>query len=245
MFGALKLCGTAAPAGQKWAKFWFRAPPWNGFFYPVEHKIRSLSHYLSLSVSSFFLLTSIRHFRVLNFQIKAFSAQAFTEAKPRHGASAVSLYEVLRVTADASPTEIKSAYWSLAKQYHPDVSQSKSDGRISFRFTTPMPRCPIWQPGISPRFITPRCLIRQPGISPRFTTPRYPDSHIVGFRTDRFRTESHRRVSQSFTFRPTHTKRRTEQPTCFILHVPNIHGTFVPSCPVPSRSVPSAYQTLP
>ncbi|TQD80018.1 hypothetical protein C1H46_034431 [Malus baccata] len=46
------------------------------------------------------------------------SDQAFTEAKPRHGASAASLYEVLRVTANASPTKIKSAYRSLAKQYH-------------------------------------------------------------------------------------------------------------------------------
>ncbi|CAN6696468.1 unnamed protein product [Malus baccata var. baccata] len=64
-----------------------------------------------------------------SFQIKASSAQAFTEAKPRHGASAASLYEVLRVTANASPTEIKSAYRSLAKQYHPDASRSESDGR--------------------------------------------------------------------------------------------------------------------
>ncbi|KAM1262104.1 hypothetical protein ACFX2I_027314 [Malus domestica] len=37
---------------------------------------------------------------------------------------------------------------------------------------------------------TPRCPIRQPGISPRFTTPRSPNSHVVGFQTDGFRTES-------------------------------------------------------
>lgn len=34
---------------------------------------------------------------------------------------AASLYEVLRVDQDASPTEIKSAYRSLAKLYHPDA----------------------------------------------------------------------------------------------------------------------------
>ncbi|KAM1099136.1 hypothetical protein TB2_005651 [Malus domestica] len=64
-----------------------------------------------------------------SFQIKASSAQAFTEAKPRTGASAASLYDVLRVTANASQSEIKSAYRSLAKEYHPDASRSESDGR--------------------------------------------------------------------------------------------------------------------
>ncbi|CAL0301746.1 unnamed protein product [Lupinus luteus] len=36
--------------------------------------------------------------------------------------SAASLYEVLRVEQDASPMEIKSAYRSLAKIYHPDTA---------------------------------------------------------------------------------------------------------------------------
>ncbi|XP_009339274.2 chaperone protein dnaJ 11, chloroplastic [Pyrus x bretschneideri] len=64
-----------------------------------------------------------------SFQIKASSAQAFTEAKPRLGATAASLYDVLRVTANASQSEIKSAYRGLAKEYHPDASGSESDGR--------------------------------------------------------------------------------------------------------------------
>ncbi|ESW18678.1 hypothetical protein PHAVU_006G060700 [Phaseolus vulgaris] len=34
---------------------------------------------------------------------------------------APSLYQVLRIERDASPTEIKSAYRSLAKVYHPDA----------------------------------------------------------------------------------------------------------------------------
>ncbi|KAM2554678.1 hypothetical protein TB2_018780 [Malus domestica] len=48
-------------------------------------------------------------------------------------ASTTSLYQVLRVTANASPMKIKSAYQSLAKQYHPDASRSESDDRISSR----------------------------------------------------------------------------------------------------------------
>ncbi|KAL6200583.1 hypothetical protein ACLB2K_030364 [Fragaria x ananassa] len=43
-----------------------------------------------------------------------------------------SLYEVLRVRTNASQTEIKSAYRSLAKLHHPDASSSseaESDGR--------------------------------------------------------------------------------------------------------------------
>ncbi len=40
-----------------------------------------------------------------------------------------SLYEVLRVKQTASPTEIKTAYRSLAKTYHPDASPVGSDGR--------------------------------------------------------------------------------------------------------------------
>ncbi|MED6208714.1 hypothetical protein PIB30_047879 [Stylosanthes scabra] len=37
-------------------------------------------------------------------------------------ATSASLYEVLRVEQNASPTEIKSAFRSLAKLYHPDVA---------------------------------------------------------------------------------------------------------------------------
>ncbi|KAF5781330.1 putative DnaJ domain, Chaperone J-domain superfamily [Helianthus annuus] len=41
---------------------------------------------------------------------------------------AVSLYEVLRVERTATPTEIKTAYRSLAKIYHPDASDFKQQG---------------------------------------------------------------------------------------------------------------------
>ncbi|XP_054799718.1 chaperone protein dnaJ 11, chloroplastic-like [Prosopis cineraria] len=56
-----------------------------------------------------------------------------TEADPAviDSRRSLSLYEVLRVNQNASPTEIKSAYRSLAKLYHPDsaVRRSESDGR--------------------------------------------------------------------------------------------------------------------
>ncbi|XP_015932034.1 chaperone protein dnaJ 11, chloroplastic [Arachis duranensis] len=47
-------------------------------------------------------------------------------------ATSASLYEVLRIEQDASLTEIKSAFRSLAKLYHPDVASVRrlpdSDG---------------------------------------------------------------------------------------------------------------------
>ncbi|XP_059662333.1 chaperone protein dnaJ 11, chloroplastic [Cornus florida] len=52
-------------------------------------------------------------------------AEAVTTVDVRKSAS---LYEVLRVRQNASPTEIKTAYRNLAKLYHPDASHSESDG---------------------------------------------------------------------------------------------------------------------
>ncbi|KAF3975329.1 hypothetical protein CMV_001399 [Castanea mollissima] len=55
--------------------------------------------------------------------VKAYAATA-TEARPYTSPATVhpaSLYEVLKVERTASLTEIKSAYRSLAKMYHPDA----------------------------------------------------------------------------------------------------------------------------
>ncbi|KVH99256.1 chaperone protein dnaJ 11, chloroplastic-like [Cynara cardunculus var. scolymus] len=49
-----------------------------------------------------------------------------TKMKPR------SLYDVLRVKRNATPSEIKSAYRSLAKRYHPDASDSKQNDDRDF-----------------------------------------------------------------------------------------------------------------
>ncbi|XP_057728970.1 chaperone protein dnaJ 11, chloroplastic [Arachis stenosperma] len=56
------------------------------------------------------------------------SNKRFRRRSPIHAvaspvpATSASLYEVLRVEQDASLTEIKSAFRSLAKLYHPDVA---------------------------------------------------------------------------------------------------------------------------
>ncbi|XP_075671291.1 chaperone protein dnaJ 11, chloroplastic [Castanea sativa] len=55
--------------------------------------------------------------------VKAYTVTA-TEARPYTSSATVhptSLYEVLKVERTASLTEIKSAYRSLAKMYHPDA----------------------------------------------------------------------------------------------------------------------------
>lgn len=49
-----------------------------------------------------------------------------TKMKPR------SLYDVLRVKRNATPSEIKSAYRSLAKRYHPDASDSNQNDDRDF-----------------------------------------------------------------------------------------------------------------
>ncbi|XP_027336469.1 chaperone protein dnaJ 11, chloroplastic [Abrus precatorius] len=53
--------------------------------------------------------------------IRAVAAEAIETRR-----SAASLYEVLRIEQDASLTEIKSAYRSLAKLYHPDAAVRRS-----------------------------------------------------------------------------------------------------------------------
>lgn len=53
--------------------------------------------------------------------VRAVAEEAVETRRP-----AASLYDVLRVERDASPTEIKSAYRSLAKLYHPDAAVQRS-----------------------------------------------------------------------------------------------------------------------
>ncbi|KAI3510176.1 hypothetical protein L1887_25707 [Cichorium endivia] len=55
------------------------------------------------------------------------SMHAVLDAKPVSIRRPESLYEVLRVERNASPTEIKTAYRSLAKLYHPDASDLNGD----------------------------------------------------------------------------------------------------------------------
>ncbi|GAV74786.1 DnaJ domain-containing protein [Cephalotus follicularis] len=61
--------------------------------------------------------------------VRTFSESTATFDREKSGAC-TSLYEVLRIRRNATPTEIKTAYRSLAKMYHPDLSgPGGSDGR--------------------------------------------------------------------------------------------------------------------
>ncbi|KAM1788653.1 hypothetical protein ACFX11_038910 [Malus domestica] len=171
MFGALKLCGTAVPRDRNGLNFGSALPPWNRSRPPPPRR--------SPRPSSGLHGESIRgppsHGQRVANEDQVGVPELGQAIPPRRIAVGVRRSDFIQI---------------LAKQYHLDASQSESDDRISSRFTTPTPRCPIRQPEISPRFTTPRCPIRQPGISPRFTRPRCPNSHVVGFQTDGFRTES-------------------------------------------------------
>nr|GMC53380.1 chaperone protein DnaJ 11, chloroplastic-like [Ipomoea batatas] len=90
---------------------------------------------LSASVSS----GAVRSSRKLQFAAAKVRRPAISSAMAE-AAPAVemrgpgSLYEVLRVKQNASPREIKTAYRTLAKIYHPDAAarfeESSSDGHL-------------------------------------------------------------------------------------------------------------------
>ena len=42
-------------------------------------------------------------------------------------------YEILGVSKTASDDELKKAYRSLSKKYHPDLQQGKSDSEVNVR----------------------------------------------------------------------------------------------------------------
>ncbi|CAM8944663.1 unnamed protein product [Rhodiola kirilowii] len=56
------------------------------------------------------------------------SVQTYTETTARKSRPS-SLYEVLRVSRNATPAQIKSAYRTLAKKYHPDACSQSFDAQ--------------------------------------------------------------------------------------------------------------------
>ncbi|GMJ11596.1 hypothetical protein HRI_004828800 [Hibiscus trionum] len=66
---------------------------------------------------------------VRNSVRKVVASVKFASAAENKVAAAASLYEILKVERTASFNEIKTAYRSLAKVFHPDAMRSPSDGR--------------------------------------------------------------------------------------------------------------------
>ncbi|XP_039166732.1 chaperone protein dnaJ 11, chloroplastic-like [Eucalyptus grandis] len=63
--------------------------------------------------------------------------------------SSATLYQVLRVKASASQAEIKAAYRSLAKLYHPDSASANGDEGDFVKSIMPTPYCLIQQPELA------------------------------------------------------------------------------------------------
>ncbi|KAI9115603.1 hypothetical protein K1719_013272 [Acacia pycnantha] len=87
---------------------------------PVVSSVRSFSSSNGAATSSV---------RFLPHQCRASMRSFATETRSAAVASRrpASLYEVLRVSQNASPREIKSAYRNLAKIYHPDSAPHRSE----------------------------------------------------------------------------------------------------------------------
>ncbi|OMP06967.1 hypothetical protein COLO4_07764 [Corchorus olitorius] len=97
--------------------------------------------YAAISSSSSIAATPFNSFSPISRQRKAATAISCTQTASFKSATATgykntrvlplagSLYEILRVERTASLNEIKTAYRSLAKMYHPDATGSSSDGR--------------------------------------------------------------------------------------------------------------------
>lgn len=121
-----KINSTQFTPRQKFPHFFFTFPK-------LPSTNRPMSTTLILSGLSFsaanpkLSFSSLPEMSLPRRQLKV-SVRAFAETERRP--LAASLYEVLQVNNNASQTEIKSAYRSLAKLYHPDASSAmESDGR--------------------------------------------------------------------------------------------------------------------
>ncbi|KAL8150672.1 LOW QUALITY PROTEIN: hypothetical protein V2J09_020480 [Rumex salicifolius] len=91
-----------------------------------QHKIQIPSDFQSVSFPStnHYLLTSTVNFPS---RFKSRNPTSGFRCRSAVAPSEVSLYDVLGVRRNASPSEIKTAYRSLAKRYHPDANSTAPD----------------------------------------------------------------------------------------------------------------------
>ncbi|KRZ73811.1 Chaperone protein DnaJ, partial [Trichinella papuae] len=75
-------------------------------------------------------LMCIRSVLLQNFSKFVLSCRCFASMK---GSTPETYYDVLGVSKDASMQEIKEAYFSLSKQYHPDLNKIDQPSSIHFK----------------------------------------------------------------------------------------------------------------
>ncbi|KAF5730435.1 chaperone protein dnaJ 11 chloroplastic [Tripterygium wilfordii] len=71
---------------------------------------------------------SLQPRRKMYTTVNAVTAEPISSISSSSSSASASLYDILRVKHDASVTEIKSAYRSLAKRYHPDAARRQESG---------------------------------------------------------------------------------------------------------------------
>ncbi|KAM3002043.1 hypothetical protein FF2_038253 [Malus domestica] len=143
MFGVLKLCGTAVPRDRNGLNFGSAIPPRNRFFILWNTKIvpSPIVSFLGSQPLRLLLLPSYFH-PTLNFQIKASSSQAFTEAKQRPPRRVCTRSSESRPTRSQRRSSRRTGAWpsnttqtrrgrSPTIGFHPDFGQAIPPRRVA------------------------------------------------------------------------------------------------------------------